>query len=133
MRGLFPFSALSPSREMTFNRSLVIQSPLVMARVKRDSVLPPVRLHTAKIGMAQIPSESTRYELLGVIEAEASPPRELRPALQVGQVVNYRVDANHGQLIEILLTNTDKKHKVFDIVQKYKSCRFTLYFSYCVK
>jgi len=83
--------------------------------------------------MAQIPSESTRYELLGVIEAEASPPRELRPALQVGQVVNYRVDANHGQLIEILLTNTDKKHKVFDIVQKYKSCRFTLYFSYCVK
>jgi hypothetical protein len=35
-----------------------------------------------------------------------------RPAMQIGDVVSYRVDLKHGQFIDILLTDTDKKQKV---------------------
>ena len=35
-----------------------------------------------------------------------------RPALEIGEVVSYRVDPKHGQFIYLLLTNTDRKQKV---------------------
>lgn len=35
-----------------------------------------------------------------------------RPAMQIGEVVSYRLDSKHGQFIEILLTDANKKERV---------------------
>jgi hypothetical protein len=35
-----------------------------------------------------------------------------RPAMEIGDVVSYRIDPKHGQFIDILLADTDKKQKV---------------------
>jgi hypothetical protein len=34
-----------------------------------------------------------------------------RPAMQIGDVVTYRLESKHGQFIDIMLTDTNKKHK----------------------